>query len=113
MRRRCHTIQQPTYAFSNCQVSHFSLNYSLSHSSINLRSLDLAARNDAERIEVLKLVRKLLMLSPSNFDTAISRSLVSLANGGIEEKDRMLRACLAILCELGISMCLMNIVVLF
>lgn len=41
------------------------------------------------------------MLSPSNFSAAISRSLVSLANGGIEEKDRMLRVCLGMLSELG------------
>lgn len=63
--------------------------------------MDLALKNDAERIEAMKLIRKALMLSPSNFSAAISRSLVSLANGGIEEKDRMLRVCLAILSELG------------
>lgn len=68
---------------------------------IVFRSVDLALKNDVERIEAMKLIRKALMLSPSNFSAAISRSLVSLANGGIEEKDRMLRVCLAILSELG------------
>lgn len=58
-------------------------------------------KNDVERTEALKLMRKILLLSPSRFDVAMARSLVALANGGIEEKDRMLRACLAILCELG------------
>lgn len=50
------------------------------------RSVDLALKNDVERIEAAKLIRKALMLSPSNFSAAISRSLVSLANGGVEEK---------------------------
>lgn len=52
-------------------------------------------------MEALKLIRKVLMLSPFDFDIAIARSLVSLANGGIEEKDRMLRVCLGTLLELG------------
>lgn len=50
----------------------------------------------------MKLMRRLLALSATNFDKSMARSLVSLANGGIEDKDRMLRACLAILSELGL-----------
>lgn len=65
------------------------------------RSLDLVLKNDIERTEAMKIMRKILLTSPTNFHMAMARSLVSLANGGIEEKDRMLRACLAILCELG------------
>lgn len=57
-------------------------------------------KNEIERIEAMKLIRKVLFLSPSNFDITMSRSLVSLANGGIEEKDRLLRATLATLSEL-------------
>ena len=67
------------------------------------RSLDLVLKNDVERIEAMKLIRKILLLSPSNFHVALGRSLVSLANGGVEEKDRLLRICLATLCELGTS----------
>jgi rapamycin-insensitive companion of mTOR len=67
------------------------------------RSLDLVLKNDVERIEAMKLIRKILMLSPSNFHIALGRSLVSLANGVVEERDRMLRICLATLCELGMS----------
>ncbi|KAJ3642860.1 hypothetical protein Zmor_025609 [Zophobas morio] len=66
------------------------------------RSLDLVLKNDVERIEAMKLIRKILLLSPSNFHVALGRSLVSLANGGVEEKDRLLRICLATLCELGV-----------
>lgn len=57
-------------------------------------------KNEVERIEAMKLIRKVLFLSPSNFDVAVCRSLVAIANGGIEEKDRMLRATLATLSEL-------------
>lgn len=58
-------------------------------------------KNDVERIESMKLIRKILILSPSNFHISLGRSLVALANGGIEEKDRLLRICLATLSELG------------
>ncbi|KAK9696755.1 Rapamycin-insensitive companion of mTOR, middle domain [Popillia japonica] len=68
------------------------------------RSFDLLLKNEIERIEAMKLIRKVLFLSPSNFDITMSRSLVSLANGGIEEKDRLLRATLATLSEL----CVLN-----
>uniref|UniRef100_A0A1Y1M3X9 Rapamycin-insensitive companion of mTOR n=1 Tax=Photinus pyralis TaxID=7054 RepID=A0A1Y1M3X9_PHOPY len=66
------------------------------------RSLDLSLRNDMERIQALSLMQKILLLSPVDFDMGMARSLVALANCGIEEKDRMLRACLACLCELGV-----------
>lgn len=58
-------------------------------------------KNDMERIEAMKLIRKVLLISPSNFNVSLARSLVALANGGAEEKDRMLRICLATLSELG------------
>lgn len=65
------------------------------------RSLDSPNKNDGERVEVMKLIRRILALSAINFDKSIARSLVSLANGGVEDKDRTLRACLAILSEIG------------
>ncbi|KAK5644405.1 hypothetical protein RI129_005705 [Pyrocoelia pectoralis] len=66
------------------------------------RSLDLSLRNDMERIQALSLMQKILLLSAAEFEVAMARSLVALANCGIEDKDRMLRACLACLCELGV-----------
>lgn len=66
------------------------------------RSLDVVLRNELERIQALKLIRKVLLLNPEQFDMALARSLVSLANGVTEEKERMLRACLAALCELAV-----------
>ncbi|KAL3268353.1 hypothetical protein HHI36_007469 [Cryptolaemus montrouzieri] len=66
------------------------------------RCLDLSLKNDSERLEAMKLIRRVLLLSPSNFHNSLARCLISLANGGIEEKDRMIRICLATLCELGV-----------
>ncbi|KAK9881647.1 hypothetical protein WA026_017167 [Henosepilachna vigintioctopunctata] len=67
-----------------------------------VRCLDLSLRNDTERLEAMKLIRRIILLSPSNFHDSLARCLISLANGGIEEKDRMIRICLATLCELGV-----------
>nr|CAD7462148.1 unnamed protein product [Timema tahoe] len=67
-------------------------------------SLDVNLRNDMERIQALRLIRRLLVLSPADFPPALTRSLVALANGGAEEKDRMLRACLGVLAEI----CVLN-----
>ncbi|KAG5892421.1 hypothetical protein JTB14_003357 [Gonioctena quinquepunctata] len=66
------------------------------------RSLDIILRNDVERIEAMKLIRKALIIAPLKFDVSLARCLVSLAYEGTEAKDRMLRICLATLSELGI-----------
>ncbi|XP_024946921.1 rapamycin-insensitive companion of mTOR [Cephus cinctus] len=66
------------------------------------RSMDVNLRNEMERIQALRLVRRILLLSPKHFSPALARSLVSLTNGGIEEKDRSFRVFLATLCELGV-----------
>lgn len=44
----------------------------------------------------------MLSISPDMISPMIVRSLVSLGESGIEDGDRMLRACLAILCEIGV-----------
>ncbi|KAK4875147.1 hypothetical protein RN001_011569 [Aquatica leii] len=66
------------------------------------RCLDLSLKNDIERIQALSLMHKILMISASNFEISMARSLVALANCGIEDKDRLLRASLACLSELGV-----------
>ncbi|XP_019772703.2 rapamycin-insensitive companion of mTOR [Dendroctonus ponderosae] len=64
------------------------------------RSLDV--KMDLERLESIKLIRKIVTLAPSKLDIAMARSLVSLTNEGTEGKDRMLRICLATLSEIGL-----------
>lgn len=64
------------------------------------RSLDIVLRNEEERMQALKLIRKILVISPMNIEQCIVTCLVSLAESGVE--DRALRSILAILCELSV-----------
>lgn len=66
------------------------------------RSMDVNLRNEMERIQALRLVRRILVLAPKHFSPALARSLISLTNGGIDERDHAFRAFLATLCELGV-----------
>lgn len=53
-------------------------------------------------LRVLFQIRKMLAISPEIISPMIVRSLVSLGESGVEDGDRMLRACLATLCEFGV-----------
>ncbi|CAK9816269.1 Rapamycin-insensitive companion of mTOR [Anthophora quadrimaculata] len=66
------------------------------------RSMDVNLRNEMERMQALRLVRRILVLAPKHFSPVLARSLISLTNGGVEENDGAFRAFLAILCELGV-----------
>ncbi|XP_012288713.1 rapamycin-insensitive companion of mTOR [Orussus abietinus] len=66
------------------------------------RSMDVNLRNEMERMQALRLVRRILVLAPKHFSPVLARSLVSLTNEGIEEKDWAFRVFLATLCELGV-----------
>ncbi|XP_076278672.1 rapamycin-insensitive companion of Tor isoform X2 [Lasioglossum baleicum] len=70
------------------------------------RSMDVnmvwMLRNEMEGLQALRLVRRILVLAPKHFSPILARSLISLINGGIEEKDGAFRAFLATLCELGV-----------
>lgn len=69
------------------------------------RSLDLVVKNEEERIQALKLIRKMIMISPDLLSIAIVRCLVSLCDTLMidgQKPDRIVRACLATLSELGV-----------
>uniref|UniRef100_A0A182N415 Rapamycin-insensitive companion of mTOR n=1 Tax=Anopheles dirus TaxID=7168 RepID=A0A182N415_9DIPT len=94
------------------------------------RSLDVMLRNGEERVQALKLVRRMLVVAPEHLSSAIVRCLVALcesgttpngpggaggpigggpgggpaggAGGGVSGEDRLLRCCLATLCEIGV-----------
>ncbi|XP_053682503.1 rapamycin-insensitive companion of mTOR [Sabethes cyaneus] len=73
------------------------------------RSLDVLLKNEEERVQALKLIRKQLVIAPELVSPAAVRCLVSLGESGAEDRavnvdreDRMLRACLATLCEIGV-----------
>lgn len=74
------------------------------------RSIDILLDNRSERVQALRLVRKLLLLSPRRFPLAVTHCLVAVAKdsddkeGGKEfkekEKDLLVRSCWATLTEL-------------
>uniref|UniRef100_A0A1Q3G3F7 Putative rapamycin-insensitive companion of tor n=1 Tax=Culex tarsalis TaxID=7177 RepID=A0A1Q3G3F7_CULTA len=73
------------------------------------RSLDVLLKNEEERVQALKLIRKQLVVAPELVSAVLVRCLVSLGESGAEDRamgvsreDRMLRACLATLCEFGV-----------
>lgn len=47
------------------------------------RSMDVNIRNEIERIQALRIVRRILFLAPKYFTSVLARSLVSITNGGI------------------------------
>ncbi|ALC49697.1 rictor [Drosophila busckii] len=78
-------------AFNSLQLQH-----------LLCRSIDLMLKNDDERVQALKLVRKMLAIAPEEISPVVMRCLVSLADSGIEESDNLLRACLATLAEFAV-----------
>ncbi|XP_062455408.1 rapamycin-insensitive companion of mTOR isoform X1 [Rhea pennata] len=79
------------------------------------RCIDIQQSNEVERTQALRLVRKVLMLSivlirytmitvnASLFPSSITNSLIAVGNDGLQERDRMVRACIAIICELALQ----------
>ncbi|KAG5679301.1 hypothetical protein PVAND_008879 [Polypedilum vanderplanki] len=69
------------------------------------RSLDLVVKNEEERIQALKLIRKMIAIQPDLLNPAIVRCLTSLGDTLMidgTKPDRIVRACLATLSELGV-----------
>lgn len=64
------------------------------------RSLDILLDNRMERIQALRLMRRILCLNPQKFPRAFTNCLVSIINEGMQERD-MLRPCLATLAQLS------------
>lgn len=57
--------------------------------------------NQIERVQSLRLTRKMLQVAPSLFPLALARCLVAIARDGAKERDRLLRSALATLNEMG------------
>jgi rapamycin-insensitive companion of mTOR len=69
------------------------------------RSLDILLKNEEERIQALKLIRKMILISPENVSPVLVRCLVALGDTSMIENskpDRIVRSCLATLSELGV-----------
>lgn len=69
------------------------------------RSLDILLKNEEERIQALKLIRKMMMISAEAVSPVLIRCLVALVDTSMIENskpDRIVRACLATLSEFGV-----------
>ncbi|XP_030048917.1 rapamycin-insensitive companion of mTOR [Microcaecilia unicolor] len=66
------------------------------------RCIDIQQSNEVERTQALRLVRKMITVNASLFPSSVANSLIAVGNDGLQERDRMVRACIAIICELAL-----------
>uniref|UniRef100_A0A3B4BJD4 Uncharacterized protein n=1 Tax=Periophthalmus magnuspinnatus TaxID=409849 RepID=A0A3B4BJD4_9GOBI len=62
--------------------------------------IDIQQSNEGERTQALRLVRKIITVNAMLFPTSIANSLIAVGTDGLQERDRMVRAAIAIVCEL-------------
>ncbi|KAA0720012.1 Rapamycin-insensitive companion of mTOR AVO3 -like protein [Triplophysa tibetana] len=67
------------------------------------RCIDIQQSNEVERTQALRLVRKMITVNALLFPSSVANSLIAVGNDGLQERDRMVRACIAIICELALE----------
>ncbi|XP_037537084.1 rapamycin-insensitive companion of mTOR [Nematolebias whitei] len=67
------------------------------------RCIDIQQSNEGERTQALRLVRKIITVNATLFPTAVANSLIAVGTDGLQERDRMVRASIAIVCELALK----------
>ncbi|KAK2910930.1 hypothetical protein Q8A67_003063 [Cirrhinus molitorella] len=67
------------------------------------RCIDIQQSNEVERTQALRLVRKMITVNAQLFPNSLTNSLIAVGNDGLQERDRMVRACIAIVCELALK----------
>uniref|UniRef100_A0A3P9LQF3 RPTOR independent companion of MTOR, complex 2 a n=1 Tax=Oryzias latipes TaxID=8090 RepID=A0A3P9LQF3_ORYLA len=67
------------------------------------RCIDIQQSNEGERTQALRLVRKIISVNAMLFPTSITNSLIAIGTDGLQERDRMVRAAIAIVCELALK----------
>ncbi|XP_024908888.1 rapamycin-insensitive companion of mTOR isoform X3 [Cynoglossus semilaevis] len=67
------------------------------------RCIDIQQSNEVERTQALRLVRKIITVNAMLFPTSIANSLIAVGTDGLQERDRMVRAAIAIICELALK----------
>ncbi|XP_072244394.1 rapamycin-insensitive companion of mTOR-like isoform X2 [Leuresthes tenuis] len=67
------------------------------------RCIDIQQSNEGERTQGLRLVRKIISINAMLFPTSIANSLIAVGTDGLQERDRMVRAAIAIVCELALK----------
>ncbi|KAM3868329.1 rapamycin-insensitive companion of mTOR-like [Diretmus argenteus] len=67
------------------------------------RCIDIQQSNEGERTQALRLVRKIITVNAMLFPTSIANSLIAVGTDGLQDRDRMVRAAIAIVCELALK----------
>eukprot|EP00111_Clytia_hemisphaerica_P003838 TCONS_00011021-protein len=67
------------------------------------KSLDLPPNQEVERVQALRLVRKMVYMCPRKFPLSVAMVLAAISVDSAHDKDRLSRACLATLCELAVQ----------
>ncbi|XP_008417379.1 rapamycin-insensitive companion of mTOR isoform X2 [Poecilia reticulata] len=67
------------------------------------RCIDIQQSNEGERTQALRLVRKIITVNAMLFPTSVANSLIAVGTDGLQERDRMVRAAVAIICELALK----------
>ncbi|XP_044188706.1 rapamycin-insensitive companion of mTOR-like [Thunnus albacares] len=67
------------------------------------RCIDIQQSNEIERTQALRLARKMITVNALLFPSSLTNSLIAVGNDGLHEQDRMVRACIAIICELTLK----------
>ncbi|KAI3362444.1 hypothetical protein L3Q82_012250, partial [Scortum barcoo] len=67
------------------------------------RCIDIQQSNEVERTQALRLARKMITVNALLFPSSLTNSLIAVGNDGLHERDRMVRACIAIICELSLK----------
>lgn len=85
--------------------------YAVFYKCFLVRCLDISHFNEVERIHCLRLIRKIIHVLKTEEDSKAQRictipkafvsCIISISCDGGEERDRVYRTCLAVLCELG------------
>ncbi|XP_071377202.1 rapamycin-insensitive companion of mTOR-like isoform X1 [Centroberyx affinis] len=67
------------------------------------RCIDIQQSNEGERTQALRLVRKIITVNAMLFPSTVANSLIAVGTDGLQERDRMVRAAIAIVCELALK----------
>ncbi|XP_074546078.1 rapamycin-insensitive companion of mTOR-like isoform X2 [Halichoeres trimaculatus] len=67
------------------------------------RCIDIQQSNEIERTQAVRLARKMISVNARLFPSSLTNSLIAVGNDGLHERDRMVRACIAIICELSLK----------
>ncbi|XP_028269113.1 rapamycin-insensitive companion of mTOR-like isoform X1 [Parambassis ranga] len=67
------------------------------------RCIDIQQSNEGERTQALRLVRKIITVNAMLFPTSVANALIAVGTDGLQERDRMVRAAIAIVCELALK----------